>query len=704
MEWILMEQMQPVFEEVKQMALSAAIVIPVVLNCRFVLRGLPRRITYLLWGIVALRLLCPTMLSSEFSVFRFSGWAGQRQARAAETGERWRPGAADRALWTAEEKEYGPEEAGQGRLRTVEGAEYRSGRTGSGRVHVVPEQVREWYSAGETDGPDRWCLVWLAGVSVMLCYAAVSCVILRRRLRFATKRTDGVYESEAVDSPFVFGFFRPVIYIPYGLAGEELTYILAHERCHVRRRDYLARWLATFLLAVYWFHPLVWISYFLMSRDMEMSCDEYVLRGAAEEQRREYGMLLLKYAGRRERIVLPSFGDNGTRRRILHVLRYKRATTGSAVAASLFLAAVAAMCLTDARVPEDGNGAAGGESRVAEEQGGPVRADSLDGNVSGDGQIQQAAGEARGRELSEDRQAAAAKLYAARCPYIGDAPAVGRLLATIREVLGEQGVGYTIELQTEKEPYALIIHFEEPVDEDCLWKTAVLFMALTGNGGQMGWDYTVAGKTDSRNIFLSDINTALNVDDIKEYGESGEKVLRLLELLDTAEGQQIAMSIGEAGGKQTYTMKDEAEIRELLSMLRDGGGEADTVLISDTEGGTAGLRLWEQFYEKIRAGVPADLTLAYGDRPAEDGMSYTYVSYDGEEFYVLADHGEAAGEARYVQGTYRSYMTEEYEQDGEAYLNVYLHNDSSVSCDELSRKLTDSSEQTGVWLLLHAKR
>ncbi len=569
MEWILMEQMQPVFEEVKQMALSAVIVIPVVLICRFVLRGLPRRITYLLWGIVALRLLCPTMLSSEFSVLRFSGQAGQRQARAAEAERRWRPEAADGALWMADGEEYRPEEAGQGRLQAEEGAEYRSGMTGSGEVQsALPEQVREWYSAGETDGPDRWCLVWLAGVSAMLCYAAVSCVILRRRLRFATKRTDGVYESEAVDSPFVFGFFRPVIYIPYGLAGEELTYILAHERCHVRRRDYLARWLATFLLAVYWFHPLVWISYFLMSRDMEMSCDEYVLRGAAEEQRREYGMLLLKYAGRRERIVLPSFGDNGTRRRILHVLRYKKATTGSAVAASLFLAVVAAMCLTDARVPEDGNGADGVESRVEEEQGGPVRTDSLDGNVSGDGQMQQAAGEARERELSEDRRAAAAKLYAARCPYIGDAPAVGRLLATIREVLGEQGVGYTIELQTEKEPYALIIHFEEPVDEDCLWKTAVLFMALTGNGGQMGWDYKVAGKTDSRNIFLSDINTALNVDDIKEYGESGEKVLRLLELLDTAEGQQTAMNTGEAGGKQIYEERLQTEQVQLGSQGR----------------------------------------------------------------------------------------------------------------------------------------
>ncbi len=98
MEWILMEQIQPVFEEVKQMALSAVIVIPVVLICRFVLRGLPRRITYLLWGIVALRLLCPTMLSSEFSVLRFSGWAGQMQAQAAETERRWRPEAADRAL------------------------------------------------------------------------------------------------------------------------------------------------------------------------------------------------------------------------------------------------------------------------------------------------------------------------------------------------------------------------------------------------------------------------------------------------------------------------------------------------------------------------------------------------------------------------------------------------------------------------------
>ena len=106
MEWILMEQIQPVFEEVKQMALSAVIVIPVVLICRFVLRGLPRRITYLLWGIVALRLLCPTMLSSEFSVLRFSGWAGQMQAQAAETERRWRPEAADRALWMGDGEEW----------------------------------------------------------------------------------------------------------------------------------------------------------------------------------------------------------------------------------------------------------------------------------------------------------------------------------------------------------------------------------------------------------------------------------------------------------------------------------------------------------------------------------------------------------------------------------------------------------------------
>lgn len=131
-------------------------------------------------------------------------------------------------------------------------------------------------------------LLWLAGIVVFFFWNVYQTLRMRSQLAKAVHYRDHIYECDNIPSPFVMGLFRPRIYIPFRLGDTERDYILAHEQYHIRRKDYLIKAVAFFLVIVYWFHPLVWISYFCMVRDMEMSCDEYVLAASDIETRRNY--------------------------------------------------------------------------------------------------------------------------------------------------------------------------------------------------------------------------------------------------------------------------------------------------------------------------------------------------------------------------------------------------------------------------------
>ena len=160
------------------------------------------------------------------------------------------------------------------------------------------------------------------------------------------KFAHNVYECGAFRSPFVLGFFRPKIYIPFGLEPRQREHVLCHESAHIQRRDYLVKPLGFLLLAIHWFNPLVWLAFHLMSRDMEMSCDEKVLSQLGEEARREYSLSLLSIGSRR-RFPAPNplaFGETGVKERVVNVMKFRRAKRWVTVAAAVAVVAVTAAC------------------------------------------------------------------------------------------------------------------------------------------------------------------------------------------------------------------------------------------------------------------------------------------------------------------------------------------------------------------------
>lgn len=188
--------------------------------------------------------------------------------------------------------------------------------------------------------------VWLAGGAAMGSYGLISYLRLRRRLFGAIRAKDGAWEHPAVDSPFILGMLRPRIYLPAGLAGQARSFILCHERAHLRRLDHIVKPVCWAALALHWFNPLVWAAYVLMSRDIEAACDEAVVRQLGPQVKADYSYTLLALATGR-RLPAPSplaFDEGDAKGRIKHVLGYRRPALWVIVVSSI-AAVLAAVCL-----------------------------------------------------------------------------------------------------------------------------------------------------------------------------------------------------------------------------------------------------------------------------------------------------------------------------------------------------------------------
>jgi len=186
--------------------------------------------------------------------------------------------------------------------------------------------------------------IWLAGFIALLAYAVIGYINLKRRICFATLVRDNIYETDRIKSPFVLGFIRPKIYFPTNIDPSRYDYILNHEQIHIKRRDYLIKPFAYIVFALHWFNPIMWIAYFLMSKDMEMSCDEAVLKKTDEDIRCDYSTSLLSLSTKRVSLLnltAFSYGEGNVKERINNVLRFKKSqkwvTIASIILVSVFL-------------------------------------------------------------------------------------------------------------------------------------------------------------------------------------------------------------------------------------------------------------------------------------------------------------------------------------------------------------------------------
>ncbi len=305
--------METSFLKVLNMSIAASYVMVAVLILRLALKRAPKRISYSLWSVVLFRLVCPVSLSSAFSVF-------------ARLGKTTSSGGI----------EYIPPDIGVSGANTVVGNLLPAATPEAG---ANPLQIIIFAGA----------CVWLAGIAAMLIYSVVSYLRLQRRTSEATLLFDNVFETDEIASPFVCGFTRPKVYLPVGLSDGDRDYVLRHERTHIDRKDHLVKPFSFLVLSVHWFNPFMWLAFLLMSCDMEMSCDERVVRDLDADGRAGYSSALVHLAVKRPILAGSplAFGESGTQERVKNVLNYRKPAFWVSALAIIAVIIAAACLLTN---------------------------------------------------------------------------------------------------------------------------------------------------------------------------------------------------------------------------------------------------------------------------------------------------------------------------------------------------------------------
>lgn len=265
-----------IFLRLVNLAAAGNTLVLVVLLLRLILRKAPRRVICLLWAVAAVRLLLPVSIESRVSL-----------VPSAETFPVERLFSSVRV--TAEDKD--------------------SMHIDTGFDALNGDKLDEVLMPGTADmvwlRSEMLGLIWGVGAVGLLIYALVRTMRLRRRVSTAVRTEPGVRRSESVETPFVLGLLRPVVYLPFAMREEDLTGVLAHERAHVARGDHLWKLLGFLILSVYWFDPLFWLGYALFCRDLELACDERVTRGMGLAERQSYAEALLNCAVRKNAFTAP---------------------------------------------------------------------------------------------------------------------------------------------------------------------------------------------------------------------------------------------------------------------------------------------------------------------------------------------------------------------------------------------------------------
>ena len=337
------------FQAVLAMSLTAAVTALAVLAIRAVMGALrvPRAIVFLLWAVVLFRMVCPVSFSSSWSLLSLLP-AAEEQSADLPGGY----GDSHSAAWDPPQSQGGHQTGASGGGPAPTLAPETGGSAQSSAVSG-PAAPSEPAEPAEPGWLPALSAVWALGVLALWLWSLVSWLRLRRRLSAAVRTPDGAWESDRVDSPFVLGFFPPKIYLPLGLSGDTRRYVLLHERAHIRRGDHIVKVLAFLALAVHWFNPLLWVSWFLSCRDMEAACDESVLRRSPEDIRKNYSAALLSLAAAHPLRVPLAFGENGVKGRVRGALRWKRPAAALVAAALVVLLASCYMLAANpAQVPD----------------------------------------------------------------------------------------------------------------------------------------------------------------------------------------------------------------------------------------------------------------------------------------------------------------------------------------------------------------
>ena len=319
--------MNELFLKIINMSISASWLVMAVLILRLVLKKAPKWVNVLLWGIVAVRLICPFSFESALSLIP-----------SAETF---------------------PEKAISGPSFDVQ--------TGITPVdNRINDYLGDRYFEGVTVPANNGnhmmnilSIVWTIGILLLIAYTVISYWRLHREIDTAVRYKDNLFQSENVSSPFVLGLIKPRIYLPFNMNGQDLEHVVAHEQAHIRRKDHWWKPLGFLLLTIHWFNPFMWLSYVLLCRDIELACDEKVIRELGNEQRADYTQALVACSiNRRTIAACPlAFGEVGVKERVKSVMNYKKPAFGIVILAVIACVGVAVCFLTNPITADDHFGA-----------------------------------------------------------------------------------------------------------------------------------------------------------------------------------------------------------------------------------------------------------------------------------------------------------------------------------------------------------
>lgn len=310
------------FLTIINMSLTASIVICFVLLARLLLKKAPKIVSYVLWAVVLFRLLCPVSVSSDFSLF------GLSNASMSDNGR-------------MEYISYASSDTVLTEVSQPESSISDNREALAVPVQAEPEQSIKLISI--------FAYLWIGGILLIAGYSIISLGKLHHQLIGAVHLTENIYLADHITSPFVTGLFHPKIYLPSSMEEKEQEYIVEHEKHHIKRLDHVVKLLAFAALCLHWFNPFVWAAFVLSGRDMEMSCDEAVMRKMKLDIRADYSASLLSLATGRKIIAgTPlAFGEGDTKGRIKNVLHYKKPAVWVMISSILLVLLLSVLLFTN---------------------------------------------------------------------------------------------------------------------------------------------------------------------------------------------------------------------------------------------------------------------------------------------------------------------------------------------------------------------
>ncbi len=552
--------MDAVFLQVLNMSLTASYVILFVLAARIFLKKAPKIFSYALWSVVLFRLICPFSFESLFSLLFINakpipGDIMHTQVPQINTGISLVDHAANPIL---------------------------AARAAAPYAGINPMQIAVFLGG----------FIWVAGIAVLLLYSAASLLRLRYNLVGAVKWRDNIYLADHIASPFVMGLLRPKIYLPSELSEREQSYIILHEQTHIRRLDHIVKIAAFVALTVHWFNPLAWTAFILCVKDMEMSCDEAVMRHMDADIRREYSASLLSLAtGRKIVAGIPlAFGEGDTKSRIKNVLSYRKPALWIIV---LALAAVLAVCIGLAANPQN-------------------------------------------NEKPQD--SAAEALLKHRTEYVGDNSKVGGIIMALE--YPDKVTYNSFELETDGPPLAVTVNLDTDTEtrnfytgalnEGPFRKNAILMFSLIHNADYITFvlddganPYSIQFTRDAADMFVDG--------DIWSYSASPEQFETLLQMFDDAYRYPIKIEEEEPWTPQPeYKNEDGSISDEYWEALGAANASDKTEEIAVDDKGQnektalAWMEAWFDMYKALPENNMARIT-----EGAVDDLDITMVSKEG---------------------------------------------------------------------------